>query len=71
MYGTAYSYQILMTAEFSRQTFEKSSDTKLHENPSRGSLVSPCGWTDKRTDTTKLIANFRNFANELINKNIF
>jgi len=71
MYSAVYSYQSLMEVEFSRQTFEESSDTKLNENPSRGSPVFPCGWTDKRTDMTKLIAHFRNFANEPINKNVF
>jgi len=70
MYSTAYSYQILMKVEFSRQTFEESSGTKLHENPFRGGLVFPCEWTDNRTDMTKLIAHFRSFANEPTNKNI-
>jgi len=31
---------------------------KFHENPSSGSLVVPCG----RTDMTKLVVAFRNFA---------
>jgi len=39
-----------MTLDFSRQIFEKSSDTKFHENPSNGSRVVPRG----RTDITKL-----------------
>jgi hypothetical protein len=48
-----------MKLEFSRLIFEKSSNTKLNENPSSGSPVVPCEQTDK----TKLIAAFRNFAN--------
>jgi len=49
-----------MELEFSWQIFEKNS---LHENPSIGSRVVPCGWMDRRTDVTKLIIAFRNFAN--------
>ena len=47
-----------MTVEFSRQTVEKSVNIKLHQNPSSGSRVVPCG----RTDVTKLIVIFRNFV---------
>jgi hypothetical protein len=47
-----------MKFEFSRQIFEKSSNIKFHENLSGGSRV-PC----ERTDMTKLIVPFRNFAN--------
>jgi hypothetical protein len=40
---------------------------KYNEHPAGGSLVVPCGQTDARTygqtDVTKLIVNFRNFAN--------
>jgi hypothetical protein len=54
-----YSCQILMKLEFSGQIFEKCSDIKFHENPSSGSRVVPCG----RTETTRLIVVFRNFAN--------
>ena len=69
--GTLYSCSILMTLEFSRQIFEKYSNIKFHENPSSGSRVVPCGWTDGRTDSRtdgrtdmmKLIVAFRNFAN--------
>jgi len=43
---------------FSTDFRKKYPTTKLHENPSSGSRVSPCG----RTDMTKLIATFRNFA---------
>ena len=33
-WGTRYSCQILNKPEFSRQVFEKFSNTKFHENPS-------------------------------------
>ena len=39
-----------MKFEFSRQTFEKYSDTKFHEKPSNGSRVVVYGRTDARTD---------------------
>jgi hypothetical protein len=39
--------------------FQKILNVKLHENPSSGSWVVPCG----RTEMTKLVAAFRNFAN--------
>jgi hypothetical protein len=47
-----------MTRKFSQQMFEKSSNIKFHENLSSGSRVDPYG----RTDMTKLIVAFRNFA---------
>jgi hypothetical protein len=52
-----------MKLEFSRQIFEKYPDIKFHKNPSFGSRVVPCGRTLGRTDMTKLIVAFRNFAN--------
>jgi hypothetical protein len=36
--------------EFSRQVFEKYSNTKFHKNPSRRTPVVPCGRTDRQTD---------------------
>jgi len=36
--------------EFSGQIFEKSSNIKLHENPSSGSRVVACGRTYRQTD---------------------
>jgi hypothetical protein len=48
-----------MKLGFSQQIFEKSSNTKFHQNPSTGSRVVQCG----RTDMTKLIAVFHNSAN--------
>jgi len=67
MYSTLYSYSILKKLEFYRQIFEKPSYDKFHENPFSGSQVVPPGRTDerkdRRTDMTKLIVAFRNFAN--------
>ena len=48
-----------MNLEFSQQNFEKYSHIKFLESPSSVSRVVPCG----RTDMTKLIVAFRNFAN--------
>jgi hypothetical protein len=53
-----YSSPILMKLEFSLQIFEKYSNIKFHENQCSESGVL-CG----RTDVTKLIVAFRNFAN--------
>jgi len=50
---------ILMKFEFSQEIFEKYTNIKFHENPYIGSRVVACG----RTDMTKLIVAFRNFAN--------
>jgi hypothetical protein len=51
-----------MKLEFSRQIFEKYSNVKFHENPSRGNLFFPCGRTDGQTDVTELIASIRDFV---------
>jgi hypothetical protein len=51
-----------MKAVFSRQIFEKFSNIKFHENSSIGSRLLPCWPTDKRTETTKQIAAYHNFA---------
>ena len=55
-----------MKLEFSRQVFEKYSNTKFHEIPSTWSGVVQCGRrdgrTDRQTDMTKLIVCFRNIA---------
>ena len=42
---------IVMTLEFSRQFFEIYSNIKLHENPSNGSQVVPCGRTDRHYES--------------------
>ena len=57
--STRYPCQIAMTLEFSEQIFQKSSNIKFHENSSSESRVVSCG----RTDMTKLIVAYRNFAN--------
>ena len=63
MYITLYSCSILIALEFSWQIFEKSSNIKFHENPLvRTELFYADGRTDRRTDMTKLIVAFRNFA---------
>jgi len=38
-----------MKLEYFRYILEKYSDIKFHENPSSGSRVVPCGWTDRWT----------------------
>jgi len=50
-----------MKLESSRQIFETSSHIKFNENPSIGSRGFPC----RRTDMSKLIDAFRNFAKQL------
>ena len=57
-YSTRYSSRISMKAEFSGYDFAKYSNTKWHENPSNGSRVVLCGWTNN----PKLIVIIRNFA---------
>jgi hypothetical protein len=52
-----------MKFEFSQQVLEKYSNVKYNENPSSGSRVVTSG----RTDMTKPIVAFRNFANALKN----
>jgi hypothetical protein len=60
-----------MKLEFCRQIFEKNvSNVKFYQNPSSGSRVVPCGQTVGRTDVTKLIVVFRNFANAPNNKHV-
>ena len=45
-----YSCHIFMKLEFSPQIFEKYTNVKFPENPTRGSRVIPCGETDGRTN---------------------
>ena len=47
-----------MKLQFPQQIFEKLSNNEFHEDPFSGSRVVPCG----RTDVTKLIVAFCNFA---------
>ena len=51
-----------MKLAFSRQIFENSSNIKFHQNSPSGSRVVTCGQTYGRTDMTKLIVAFPNFA---------
>jgi hypothetical protein len=46
MLSAGFSCQIMIELEFSRQRFEKYSIIKFNENPSIGSRVVPCGWTE-------------------------
>ena len=46
----------------SQQIFDKTSNTKFNQNTSSGSRVVPCRRKGRRTDMTKLIVAFRNFA---------
>jgi len=39
-----------MELQFSKQFFEKCTNVKFRENPSRGGRVIPCGQTDGLTD---------------------
>jgi hypothetical protein len=48
-----------MKLELSGQIFERILNINFHQNPSSGSRIVPCG----RTDFTKLIVAFRDFAN--------
>jgi hypothetical protein len=58
-----------MKLQFSRQIFEKPSNTKLYENPSvEDELFHADGRSERRTDMTKLIVAFHNFANASKNK---
>ena len=54
--------------EFSRRIFEKFSNIKFQENPSRENQIVQCGQTDGRTDMTKLIVAFLKFAKAPINQ---
>ena len=57
--STCYPCQILTKLGFSRQIFQKYSNTKFHEYPSNVSRVFPC----RRMDRSKLSHFFEIFAN--------
>ena len=59
MWSTCYYFQILMKLEFLERFSKNSQISNFIKNPSIGSRVVPCG----RTNMTKLIVAFRNFAN--------
>jgi len=48
-HSTHYSCRILTKLEPSQQIFEKYSNIKFHENPSNGSRVVSCRWTERQT----------------------
>jgi len=51
-----------------RQNVEKYSNIKFHEKPSsEAEFFHADGWTDRRTDMTKLTVSFRTFANAFKN----
>ena len=62
--STRYSCPISMKLEFARQIFEKYSIINLHENPSIGSRVVPCGHTDRPDEAN---CHFSQFC-ELVQK---
>jgi len=43
---------------------------KILKHPSSGSRIVPCEWKDRRSDMTKLIVAFRNFANAPKHENV-
>jgi len=57
-----------MKLEFSRQIFEKYSNTKLHKTRPAGAEYHTDGRTDLQTDMTKVLVAFRNFTNATKNE---
>jgi hypothetical protein len=58
--STRYSCHILTKSEPSNHIFEKTSNIKLHQNPSTGSRVVPCG---REKDMMIRAVDVGNFAN--------
>jgi hypothetical protein len=62
MQSTRHSCQILMNLEFSRHIFEKCSNVKFFECPSKGSRIVPYGRTDgqanKRDEALSFFSQF-------------
>jgi hypothetical protein len=59
LYYIIYYCQILMKLEYSRQIFEKSSNTKLHGNPSSGSgFFHANGQTDGHDEVNSRFSQF-------------
>jgi hypothetical protein len=63
--GLPYKGRNLKKFEFSRQIFENSSSIVGGGGGAIGSRIVPSGQAGRQTDTTKLIAAFRNLANAL------
>jgi len=51
-----------MKFEFSQEVSKNTQISNFQENPTSEDRVLPCGQTDKRTDMTRLIFAFHNFA---------
>jgi len=60
--------RFLTEREFSRKIFEKSSNIKLHKNPSSLSRAGRSRQNEGQTDMTNLTAPFHNFANRPNNR---
>ena len=65
-YKASIIHQNLRKLVVSLHIFKKCPNLKFRENSSSGSQSVSCGcmdrWTDRQTDTTKLIVTFHNFA---------
>jgi hypothetical protein len=53
-----FSRQILIKLELSRHIFDKYSNTKFYQNPSCGSRLVPCGWTDGHVEVNSSFSPF-------------
>jgi hypothetical protein len=58
MQSNAYSCQILIKLEFSRQSFEKCSNIKFHENSSNGIRPVPSARTDRHDKANTHFSKF-------------
>jgi hypothetical protein len=58
MWCTRYSCQFLMKVEFSRQIFEKYSNTKFHENLFKRIRVLPCGRIERHEEANSFFSQF-------------
>jgi hypothetical protein len=54
---------ILTEFGFSRHILIELPNIKFHVNPSSGFRAETCGRSDRRTDMTKLMGAFRDYAN--------
>jgi protein-tyrosine phosphatase len=58
-------YTWLRELELSRQIFKKFSNVEFHENPSSGSRVVPCRWTDRTDRHDEANGFFSQFYNNM------
>ena len=68
MYVSLHTEYPLFLSDFnetliSGQIFEKYTNINFHKNTSCGSEIVPCGLTDGKKNTKKLVVAFHNFAN--------